>query len=67
MSTRQQVTEGLGVAYHGDKVHLEVSKHLDSEMSVYLTGAILMAPDVARALAAALIEMADLVPEAVPA
>lgn len=63
---RYKVTDTLAVVYQGKKVHLEVSTHLDEEMTVYFTQGLLLPPLVARQLGEALIEMAALAPEPEP-
>lgn len=62
---RTRVTDTISVVYQGEKVHLEISAHLDSEYTEYFSQALLLPPLVARQLGEALIEMAAL--DAVPA
>jgi hypothetical protein len=50
------LTNSLRVAFLGDKVHLDLSSHVDG---AYISQGLLLSPTVSRQLAAALVSMAD--------
>ena len=58
--TRKRLTDTLSVAYQGEKVHLDISIHLDDQYQMYFSQGLLLPPLVARQLGEALIEMASL-------